>query len=175
MADEIQKHITSNKLTPPVLIAHSMSTYAAQKFLESYALSGLVLINPIPPYTAPTVISKLLQHYKQCIDSQDHKSCHTNNITARYYGINDPSIIRDMMNPMKTEFSVLKSTVDVNKFLHEENNLDSVVNLENGKLIMYTLLYYFMYYIWFITTIIMNIITICRICRYRYVCLHRII
>ncbi len=35
---------------PPILVAHSLSTFLAQKYLESFALSGLILVNPITPY-----------------------------------------------------------------------------------------------------------------------------
>jgi hypothetical protein len=35
--------------TPPLIIAHSLSSYYAQKYLESYAASGLILYNPLPP------------------------------------------------------------------------------------------------------------------------------
>ena len=61
MADELHRIISNNKFTPPVLVAHSVSTYAAQKYLESYALTGLILVNPVPPFSAQRFIANL-QH-----------------------------------------------------------------------------------------------------------------
>jgi len=48
-AKMVAQVIEENKLIPPVMIAHSMSTYVAYKFLESYSFKGLVLLNPLPP------------------------------------------------------------------------------------------------------------------------------
>ena len=45
-----------------MLIAHSISTFIAQKYLESYALKGLVLINPVPPVPCETVKSLINFH-----------------------------------------------------------------------------------------------------------------
>lgn len=47
--DIIHINIRDYKLSPPpVLIAHSMSSFLVQKYLESYAASGLILVNPLP-------------------------------------------------------------------------------------------------------------------------------
>ena len=35
--------------TPPILVAHGLGAFVAQKFLESYAAAGLVLVSPFPP------------------------------------------------------------------------------------------------------------------------------
>lgn len=45
-----------------MVIAHSISTFIAQKYLESYALKGLVLINPVPPVPCETVKSLVNFH-----------------------------------------------------------------------------------------------------------------
>lgn len=55
MANLLHKEVVQQKLTPPVLVAHSISTFVAQKYLESYALSGLILVNPIPPSATPAL------------------------------------------------------------------------------------------------------------------------
>ena len=44
--DRIREAIVKEKLTPPVMISHSRSSYLGLKFLESHALSGLIMINP---------------------------------------------------------------------------------------------------------------------------------
>lgn len=47
--DIVHNNIRDYELSPPpVLIAHSMSSFLAQKYLESYAASGLILVNPLP-------------------------------------------------------------------------------------------------------------------------------
>ena len=44
----IHYNIRDYKLSPPpVLIAHSMSSFLVQKYLESHAASGLILVNPL--------------------------------------------------------------------------------------------------------------------------------
>jgi hypothetical protein len=43
-----QQGIMRHGMIPPILVAHSLSTFLTQKFLESYAISGLVAINPLP-------------------------------------------------------------------------------------------------------------------------------
>lgn len=48
----LHQSISHHKLTtpPPLLVAHSGSTFIAQKYLESFAAAGLVLLNPWPPH-----------------------------------------------------------------------------------------------------------------------------
>jgi pimeloyl-ACP methyl ester carboxylesterase len=45
----------SSKGTPPILVAHGVGTFVAQKYLESYAASGLVMIAPFPPHPKNTL------------------------------------------------------------------------------------------------------------------------
>lgn len=54
----LHEHVLTGNLVPPIMVAHSMSTFAAQKYLESFALSALVLVNPIPP-KAQYVVNEL--------------------------------------------------------------------------------------------------------------------
>ena len=65
-------------LTPPVIVAHSISSFIAQKYLESYSLKGLVLINPVPPVHTETV-RNLLENEKYCkFNTNNHKVLCTN-------------------------------------------------------------------------------------------------
>ena len=43
-----QQVITTAQMTPPLMIADSVATLGAFKFLESFSLSGLALLNPLP-------------------------------------------------------------------------------------------------------------------------------
>ena len=86
-------------LTPPVIVAHSISSFIAQKYLESYSLKGLVLINPVPPVHTETV-RNLLENEKYCklnTNNLQHLSkneIEENNLLSTfsqlYYNIKDP-------------------------------------------------------------------------------------
>jgi pimeloyl-ACP methyl ester carboxylesterase len=60
--DALHRALSPISFHPPVVVAHSMSTYIAQKYLESYALSGLILVNPVPPQPSKA-IAKLLERW----------------------------------------------------------------------------------------------------------------
>lgn len=65
MAKSIYDEVVKNKLTPPIAITHSLSTFVGQKYLESFPLKGLVMINPIPPSTADNTMSELHNRWKR--------------------------------------------------------------------------------------------------------------
>ena len=52
-----------------MFVAHSISSFIAQKYLESYSLKGLVLVNPVPP-SHTIVVENLLNKYKMSIEKQ---------------------------------------------------------------------------------------------------------
>lgn len=47
--NSLHSEISKVAFMPPIMIAHSLSSFVAQKYLESYALAGLIMVNPIPP------------------------------------------------------------------------------------------------------------------------------
>jgi hypothetical protein len=103
-----------------------------QKYLESYALSGLVLVNPIPPFTAPAVTANL-QHRWQ--ESHTEASTPSASIT-RYYGIaegtdciSNSAIVTSETSP---EQPFLARSAAVQTFLTAPDNADAKVNLERG-------------------------------------------
>jgi pimeloyl-ACP methyl ester carboxylesterase len=49
LVQDIHQQITRAKLTPPIVIAHSLAAYACLKYLESYPLTGLVMVCPRVP------------------------------------------------------------------------------------------------------------------------------
>lgn len=62
--DTVNETVIAHKLSPPpILIAHSMSTFIAQKYLESYPASGIILVNPLP-VNCSTVLQTLTQRWK---------------------------------------------------------------------------------------------------------------
>lgn len=65
--------IQAHKFTPPVVIAHSVSTFVMQKYLESHALSGLVLVNPLP-VNSVGLLASLSQRWAHCSDNTDAHS-----------------------------------------------------------------------------------------------------
>jgi pimeloyl-ACP methyl ester carboxylesterase len=137
-ADTVHAHITQLKLTPPVLVAHSMSTYMIQKYLESYALSGLVLVNPIPPFSAPTVTAKLLQRWQHSRANGATPSF----AISRYYGISqcmsgisNGEAIAEGGQP---EQPFLADMDALQTFLTAPDNADARVNLERGNVLRCT-------------------------------------
>ena len=71
----LHREISSVAFMPPVLIAHSLSSFLAQKYLESYALAGLIMVNPIPPNpTKPC--SKLLERWSSLRSYKSNKLTH---------------------------------------------------------------------------------------------------
>ena len=47
--DKLENFIVHRGLVNPVLVSHSSSTFVAQKYLESFSLRGLIMLNPWPP------------------------------------------------------------------------------------------------------------------------------
>ncbi len=43
---EIRNLVSAAKMTPPILIAHSLGCYLGLKYLESHALSAIIMLNP---------------------------------------------------------------------------------------------------------------------------------
>lgn len=75
--DFLQETIVANKFTPPILVTHSVSSFLAQKFLESYSASALILIDPVPPLHND-YMKKLIAHYNHASTSVDYyNSNHT--------------------------------------------------------------------------------------------------
>ena len=69
------------------MVAHSVSSFIAQKYLESYALKGLVLVNPVPPVPVETVRS-LISVYQDCsrrLDLNDRQKMSV--ATKAYYNL----------------------------------------------------------------------------------------
>jgi pimeloyl-ACP methyl ester carboxylesterase len=75
---------------PPIVICHSLSTYIAQKYLESFSLSGLVMINPYPPYSM-SLASRILQE----IDTFSEVDSLMRNI----YGVDNAMDIANLCQP----------------------------------------------------------------------------
>ena len=82
-----------------MIVAHSISSFIAQKYLESYSLKGLVLINPIPPVHTETVRNLLEneKYWKLNTNNLQHLSTNAmeeNNLISTfsqlYYNIKDP-------------------------------------------------------------------------------------
>ena len=59
--------ISSARLTSPILITHSFSSYLGQRYLESFGPKALIMINPIPPKLNKAFLSRLRIAFKQDI------------------------------------------------------------------------------------------------------------
>ena len=69
--DFLQESISSRGLTSPVLVAHSASTFLAQKFLESYSVQGLALVAPWPPRSGRLAIVRRMAWEETVMSSGD--------------------------------------------------------------------------------------------------------
>ena len=91
--ESLHEMIKENKLTPPIMVAHSMSSFIAQKYLESYALRALIIVNPIPPNTSSGCMTTLFEKWKcsyansVCTNTDAPLSSVLNFALRDYYGI----------------------------------------------------------------------------------------
>lgn len=65
----VQGHIAGAGLMPPVMVAHSLSSFVAQKLLESFPLAALVLVNPVANDPREGA-EALLRRWDQCSQQQ---------------------------------------------------------------------------------------------------------
>jgi len=61
MSDMVQEHVLRARLPVPVMVTHSLSSFVGQKFLESHALCGLVMVCPLSPSSRTGSASRLLE------------------------------------------------------------------------------------------------------------------
>lgn len=109
VTDNIHASIQKAKIINPIIISHSISTYISQKYLESYAASALVLINPIPPTNHMKSISKLYEI----------KSNTDNDFIKKYY-------CNSLLNDDNNEYSYPSFIENI------KSNPNVIVNLEHG-------------------------------------------
>lgn len=148
MANLLHKEVLRNKFTPPIVVAHSLSTFVVQKYLESFALSGLVLVNPIPPNAYPALVKLNLQwnnsqHHPQEIAIAENAA----DVTSRlfeYYGVcieTERSTSNLLPSPeMQTSFTHSSLTAQpflstgklLHSYLEDSYQEDTMVNLERG-------------------------------------------
>lgn len=148
MANILHKEVVQQRFTPPVLVAHSLSTFVAQKYLESYALSGLILVNPIPPSAGPA-IAALNSKWQRSLQTshRDLAGCDVSDqrrdTLLCYYGLRGPvsrsgrtaeDTVIEYSNDVATSTSQPFFTTDCafNALLAEESTEDTTVNLERG-------------------------------------------
>ena len=70
------------------MVAHSISSFIAQKYLESYALKGLVLVNAAPPLKRfRGSIEWKIKNYQNCEDVLNKKFRLMETPSQRYYNV----------------------------------------------------------------------------------------
>lgn len=139
MANLLHQQIVLNKFTPPVVVAHSLSTFVVQKYLESYALSGLVLINPIPPTATQAIINLNSQWNDSLASAQERESSKKeisyNEVVLDYYGCTASSELchwHATANSAATAQPFFSSDKLLREYLDGQFQDDTVVNLERG-------------------------------------------
>ena len=148
MANLLHREVLRSKFTPPVVVAHSLSTFVVQKYLESFALSGLVLVNPIPPNAYPA-LAKLNQQWNnslrlaQEIASAENKADATS-MLFEYYGVcmeTQRSSSNLLPSPeLQTSFALSSPAAQpflstgqlLHSCLEDGHQEDTMVNLERG-------------------------------------------
>jgi hypothetical protein len=58
-ADHLEAVRDAHGLVPPVLVASGVAALVAQKYLESYSLARLVMVDPVPPHTFGPALARL--------------------------------------------------------------------------------------------------------------------
>lgn len=127
LADNLQLIIESNKLVPPLLIAHSFSCLVAQKFLESYSLKGLIMIDPIPPRKTLEFIEKMAATHDEAYKDHFEKSSSSSSdegFIAKVY-TSDNSALLQSSNLSSSEGLQTKSCISVST----RNDIKSTINV----------------------------------------------
>ena len=68
--DYLENVKTKHGLVPPIMITFGLTTFVGQKYLESYSLRGLIMVNPIPPHNYEAALRRLDQsHAHKLVES----------------------------------------------------------------------------------------------------------
>ena len=59
--DYLETVKTKHGLVPPIMITFGFTTFIGQKYLESYSLRGLIMVNPLPPHNYESALRRLDQ------------------------------------------------------------------------------------------------------------------
>ncbi len=126
LADHLQGRISAAGLVPPVMVAHSLASFVAQKLLESHPLAALALINPVPN-DPRRCVSSLVKSWEKCCAGAAGGAA-----LSRYYGFNSlfasPAIASSRAGP---DFPAHPSLLR-----HLVSDEDAKVRLEPGSVPM---------------------------------------
>lgn len=122
-ANRLRSEIVEAKLTPPIMIAHSAATFVAQKYLESYALSGLVLVNPFPA-------SKVRHHLSKWGEQEQLRlyDCLRNHSSNQFNKFTSTKDQEEEKLKLKLQFEAILANTTAD---------DDYVNLERGMCITF--------------------------------------
>jgi len=123
VTDDIHLTIQKEKLNNPILITNSIGTFIAQKYLESWSASALVLINPIPPQNYMKNIDKLLDT-KYFVDSDT---------INKYKKLSYPKFIHNITNDSKVNIEPNACKMLVITTKGDDNVIDSNIDIETLK------------------------------------------
>ena len=138
VTDNIHLAIQKEKLNNPILITNSIGTFIAQKYLESYSTSALVLINPLPPQNYMKNIDKLIDS-NYFVDSDTINKYKTlsypkfiQNITNDSQVNIEPNACKMLVITTKGDGNVIDTDIDI-KTLKSYHNIDDndIIQLYN--------------------------------------------
>ena len=129
------------------MITHSLSSFIAQKYLESYSLKGLVLINPVPPVHTETMKNLLLRGSKCTEIIKSNRKNSEKNISSedKDAQVNDmltpfAQLYYNIINPIKCKSNSHEfesNLLPVNLMEYLANDKSTVLRLEKGKFLSY--------------------------------------
>ena len=127
MVDSINNEFVKNKITPPIMITHSFSTLIGQRYLESYGLKGLVMINPLPPKP----INALNRLYKNCniIRSEHGLELYLNTYYTKLFSAKELELFQ-------SNFSHDDSTIIAIRKMIIENNFSIVIEPKSTDILV---------------------------------------
>lgn len=138
VTDHVHLAIQKEKLNNPILITNSIGTFIAQKYLESYSTSALVLINPLPPQNYMKNIDKLIDS-NYFVDSDTINKYKTlsypkfiQNITNDSQVNIEPNACKMLVITTKGDGNVIDTDIDI-KTLKSYHNIDDndIIQLYN--------------------------------------------
>jgi pimeloyl-ACP methyl ester carboxylesterase len=117
------------------MVAHSMSTFVAQKYLESFPLTALIMINPIPPDPS-TAVRNLINQWEL-----SEKLVGNQQQLQYYYGLDDcqTKIGHSSFTSQTEENQSLRkmgSLILLNSLMHDKS---TAVSLENCSAPMFVI------------------------------------
>lgn len=121
--NKLQEIIQKEKISsPPIIVSHSLNTFLCQKYLESYPMTSLILINPLPP--DPTSHRYYFQKLHFRIFSELARNSHAyTQLISKYYCCSDSTLASEYLGESSEMLNLLPSVSKLyNEIVEETGN-----------------------------------------------------